>query len=148
MQGGENHLLARHVEEEARGEAFVRFMEGLYANIHALAESRDVRDNLAAVRAIDELIDVEFGEIATKIVKFGSSLRRLFESKTDRDVLVNASGALGHLAAAGGALTADVVEYQVTNSCLKSFFPILTDTCINYRSCHQVLANSNLCFMI
>lgn len=104
------------MEEEARdlgGEAFTRFMDGLYERIHVLAESNEVSDNLAAVRAIDELIDVQLGEIATKIAKFASYLRSIFESKTDSDVLVNASRALGHLAATGGALTADVVEYQV-----------------------------------
>jgi hypothetical protein len=116
VQEGSSQNLARHVEEEARdlgGEAFTRFMDSLYERIHALAESSEVSDNLAAVRAIDELIDVQLGEIATKIAKFASYLRSIFESKTDSDVLVNASKALGHLAATGGALTADVVEYQV-----------------------------------
>ncbi|KAG0576661.1 hypothetical protein KC19_5G097200 [Ceratodon purpureus] len=116
---GSSQNLAKHVEEEARdlgGESFTRFMDSLYEKIHALAESGDVSDNLAAVRAIDELIDVQLGEIATKIAKFASCLRNVFEHKKDSEVLINASRALGHLAATGGALTADVVEYQVKKS--------------------------------
>lgn len=116
LQGGSSQSLARYVEEETRdlgGEAFTRFMDSLYEKIHALAESNEVRDNLAAVRAIDELIDVQLGEISKKNAKFASYLRSIFESKADSGVLIHASRALGHLAAAGGALTADVVEYQV-----------------------------------
>lgn len=116
---GSSQNLAKHVEEEARdlgGESFTRFMDSLYEKIHALADSNDVNDNLCAVRAIDELIDVQLGEIATKIAKFASYLRIIFEHKKDNDVLIEASRALGHLAATGGALTADVVEYQVKKS--------------------------------
>lgn len=116
MQEGSSQNLASHVEEEARdlgGESFTRFMDSLYEKINALAESSDVSDNLAAVRAMDELIDVQLGEIATKISKFGACLRSIFENKKDSEVLIAASRALGHLAATGGALTADVVEYQV-----------------------------------
>lgn len=116
---GSSQNLAKHVEEEARdlgGEAFTRFMDNLYDKIQTLAESDEVRDNLACVRAIRELIDLQLGEIATKIAKFASNLRHIFEHKTDSEVLVNASRALGHLAATGGALTADVVEYQVKKS--------------------------------
>jgi FKBP12-rapamycin complex-associated protein len=120
LQEGSSQNLARHVEEEARdlgGESFTRFMDNLYEKIHALAESSDVSDNLAAVRAIDQLIDVQLGEIATKIAKFANCLRWIFDHKKDSEVLINASRALGHLAATGGALTADVVEYQVNFCC-------------------------------
>lgn len=108
--------LRDHVEEEARdltGEAFTRFMDALYDNIQALAESASVADNLGAVHAIDELIDMSLGENATKVARFASYLRRIFEEKGDPDTLAAASAALGHLAAAGGSLTADVVEFQV-----------------------------------
>lgn len=104
------------MEEEARdlgGEAFTRFMDSLYEKIHALVDSPEVSENQAAVRAIDELIDVQLGEIATKITKFASFLRTIFEYKQDDKTLITASRALGHLASAGGALTADVVEFQV-----------------------------------
>lgn len=118
MQEGSSQNLAKHVEEEARdlgGEAFTRFMDGLYEKIHALVDSPEVSENQAAVRAIDELIDVQLGEIATKITKFASFLRTIFEYKQDDKTLITASRALGHLASAGGALTADVVEFQVNS---------------------------------
>eukprot|EP00897_Mesotaenium_endlicherianum_P005918 jgi/Mesen1/5354/ME000267S04502 len=108
--------LREHVEEEARdlaGEAFTRFMDSLYDRLSALVESPAVIDNLGAVHAIDDLIDISLGENATKISRFASYLRHIFEHKTDADTLVAASAALGHLARAGGALTADVVEFQV-----------------------------------
>ena len=143
LQEGSSQNLARHVEEEARdlgGEAFMRFMDSLYERIHALVESNEVSDNLAAVRAINELIDVQLGEVATKIAKFASYLRIIFESKTDSEVLVNASRALGHLAATGGALTADVVEYQVNFSPLQLLLVALkTEVAI-----HRVGPSANL----
>lgn len=59
--------LRKHVEEEARdlsGEAFPRFMDHLYDRISGLLESNDIAENLGALRAIDELIDVALGESA------------------------------------------------------------------------------------
>ncbi|KAA8545737.1 hypothetical protein F0562_020812 [Nyssa sinensis] len=63
--------LRKHVEEEARdlnGEAFSRFMDLLYDRITGLLDSTDVAENLGALRAIDELIDVTLvlGHLARK----------------------------------------------------------------------------------
>ena len=131
--------LRKHLEEEARdlsGEAFSRFMDQLYERISSLIESSDVAENLGALRAIDELIDVALGENATKVSKFSSYMRYVFEVKRDPDILILASRVLGHLARAGGAMTADEVERQVccvlhiwysvvcffrSTNCLKSF---------------------------
>ncbi|KAM0864557.1 hypothetical protein ACQ4PT_043843 [Festuca glaucescens] len=107
--------LRKHVEEEARdlsGEAFLRFMDQLYDQIYALLQSSDVSENLLALRAIDALIDMPFGEGASKVSKFASFLRNVFEVKRDPEILVPASTVLGHLAKAGGAMTADEVERQ------------------------------------
>ncbi|CAK9144989.1 unnamed protein product [Ilex paraguariensis] len=109
----------RHVEEEARdlsGEAFSRFMDQLYDRITTLLESNDVSGNLGALRAIDELIDVALGENASKVSKFSSYMRTVFEVKRDPKILVLASEVLGHLARAGGAMTADEVERQLKNA--------------------------------
>lgn len=117
MQDGSASALKKHVEEEAReltGEAFSRFMDQLYDRISALLESNDVSENLGALRAIDELIDVPLGESAFKVSKFSSYLRTTFEGKRDREILILASRVLGHLARAGGAMTADEVERQVS----------------------------------
>ncbi|XP_058080505.1 serine/threonine-protein kinase TOR isoform X2 [Magnolia sinica] len=108
--------LRKHVEEEARdlsGEAFSRFMDQLYDRIFGLLESNDVAENLGALRAIDELIDVQLGESASKVSKFSNYMRIVFDVKRDPEILILASKVLGHLARAGGAMTADDVERQV-----------------------------------
>lgn len=115
-QDGATLALRKHVEEEARdlsGEAFFRFMDQLYERITNLLESSDVAENLGALRAIDELIDLKLGENASKISKFSNYMRTVFESKRDPEIIILASRVLGHLARAGGAMTADEVERQV-----------------------------------
>lgn len=116
VQEGTTLALRKHLEEEARdlsGEAFSRFMDQLYERISSLLESNEVAENLGALRAIDELIDVALGENASKVSKFSIYIRNVFEVKRDRDVLTLGSRVLGHLARAGGAMTADEVEFQV-----------------------------------
>ncbi|VFQ96023.1 unnamed protein product [Cuscuta campestris] len=111
--------LRRLVEEEARdlsGDAFSRFMDNLYERITVLLESNEVAENLGALRAINELIDVTIGENASKVAKFSNYMRNVFEVKRDTEILVLASQVLGHLARAGGAMTADEVECQVKNA--------------------------------
>ncbi|KAF3328854.1 Serine/threonine-protein kinase TOR [Carex littledalei] len=111
--------LRKHVEEEARelsGEAFSRFMDQLYEQIYNLLESSDTAENLLALRAIDALIDVPYGENASKVSKFSNYLRMVFEVKREPKMLVLASSVLGHLARAGGAMTADEVERQIKNA--------------------------------
>lgn len=113
---GAPSALKKHIEEAARdlnGEAFSRFMDQLYDRISTLLESNDVAENLGALRAIDELIDVALGENASKVSKFSNYIRNVFELKRDPEILVLASRVLGHLARAGGAMTADEVEHQV-----------------------------------
>ncbi|KAI3669407.1 hypothetical protein L6452_40642 [Arctium lappa] len=111
--------LRRHVEEEVHalsGEAFSRFMDQLYDRITSLLESNDVADNLGALRATDELIDLRLGESGTKVSKFSNYMRVVFDTKRDPEILILASKVLGHLARAGGAMTADEVECQVKNA--------------------------------
>ncbi|GER42126.1 serine/threonine protein kinase mTOR [Striga asiatica] len=108
--------LRRHVEEGARdlsGEAFSRFMDQLYDRITSLLESNDVSENLGALRAIDELIDVAIEENAVNVSKIATYMRTAFEAKREPETLVVASKVLGHLARAGGAMTADEVERLV-----------------------------------
>lgn len=88
-------------------------MDQLYDKISSLLESSDVAENLGALRAIDELIDVALGENGSKVSRFSSYMRTVFEAKRDPEILVHASRVLGHLARAGGAMTADEVERQV-----------------------------------
>ncbi|KAH7427560.1 hypothetical protein KP509_10G049200 [Ceratopteris richardii] len=109
-------LFRKHIEEEARGlggEGFTRFMDNLYNRINALVESNDVSENLGALRAVDELIDMKLGERASKLSRFAGYLRHIFEEKQDLEVLTKASNTLGRFAQAGGATMADEVERQV-----------------------------------
>ncbi|KAG9134054.1 hypothetical protein Leryth_004753 [Lithospermum erythrorhizon] len=113
---GASVALKRQVEEEARnlsGEALSRFMDQLYDRITGLLDSNNVAENLGALRAIDELIDLSLGENASKVSKFSHYIRSAFETKRDPEILILASRVLGHLARAGGAMTADEVEHQV-----------------------------------
>lgn len=116
---GATLLFRKHIEEEARdlgGEGFTRFMDNLYLRIQALIESAAETDNLGALRAIDELIDVKLGERASKLSCFAGYLLKVFEDKHDPEVLVAASKILGHFARAGGATMADEVERQVKHA--------------------------------
>ncbi|KAK2968912.1 hypothetical protein RJ640_018604 [Escallonia rubra] len=136
-QDGAALSLRRRVEEEARdlsGEAFSRFMDLLYDRITTLLESSDVAENLGALRAIDELVDLTLGESASKFSRFSDYIRTVFEAKRDPEILILASKVLGHLARAGGAMTADEVERQV-----KSALEWLCGERVEYRRFAAVL---------
>ncbi|PHT30544.1 Serine/threonine-protein kinase TOR [Capsicum baccatum] len=108
--------LRRLVEEEARdlsGDAFARSMDYLYERITTFLDSNEVSENLGALRAIYELINVTISENASNVEKFSNYMRAAFETKCDPEILVLASKVLGHLARSGGAMTADKVERQV-----------------------------------
>ncbi|KAK4476961.1 hypothetical protein RD792_016131 [Penstemon davidsonii] len=113
---GAASALRRHIEERARdlsGEAFSRFTDKLYDRITSLIESNEVAENLGALRAIDELIDVGIGENAVTVAKIANYMRTASEAKRDPETLVVASKVLGHLARAGGAMTAEEVDWLV-----------------------------------
>ncbi|KAK6945935.1 Phosphatidylinositol 3-/4-kinase, catalytic domain [Dillenia turbinata] len=108
--------LRKHLEEEARdlsGEMFSRFMDQVYDRISNLLESNDFAENLGALRAVDELIDLALGESASKVSRFSNYIRTVFDVKREPEILVLASRVLGHLARSGGAMTAEEVEHQV-----------------------------------
>ncbi|PHT27679.1 Serine/threonine-protein kinase TOR [Capsicum baccatum] len=108
--------LRRLVEEEARdlsGEGFARFMDQRYELITTFLDSNEVSENLGALRAIGELIDVTISENASKVAKFSNYMSAAFETKHDPKILVLASKVLGHLDRSGGSMTADEVERQV-----------------------------------
>ena len=55
------------------------------------------------------------GENPAKIVNFAGYLRNVFRTDTDPTTLEVAAATLGHLVQTGGALTADVVEFEVSS---------------------------------
>ncbi|PHT30579.1 Serine/threonine-protein kinase TOR [Capsicum baccatum] len=104
------------VEEEARdlsGEDFAHFMDHLYDRITTFLNCNEVPENMGALRAIYELMDVTISENASKVAKFSNYMRAAFETKRDPKILVLSSKFLDHLARSGGAMTADEVERQV-----------------------------------
>ncbi|PHT56278.1 Serine/threonine-protein kinase TOR [Capsicum baccatum] len=88
-------------------------MDHLYEVITTFLDSNEVSENLGALRAIDELIDVTISENASKVAKFSNYMSAAFETKRDPEILVLASKFIGHLDRSGGAMTADKVECQV-----------------------------------
>eukprot|EP00736_Rhodelphis_marinus_P007859 Rmarinus@m.12108 len=117
LRAGKN--LRGYVEEEARamsGEEFTRFMNDLNRKIFDLVHSSEAHDRMGGLIAIDELIDLDCEENATKITRFANYLRMILPNAHDRATLERASRALGHLARAGGTLTADFVEFEVKRS--------------------------------
>jgi FKBP12-rapamycin complex-associated protein len=65
-----------------------------------------------AAVAMDGLVDVECEESSTFITRFANYLRQLLPCN-DVATMIMASKVLGHLAQAGGTLTADFVEFEV-----------------------------------
>ncbi|PHT30549.1 hypothetical protein CQW23_29854 [Capsicum baccatum] len=70
-------------------------------------------ENLGALRANYELIDVTISENASKVAKSSNYMHAAFETKRDPEILVLASKDLGHLARSGGAMTTYEVKRQV-----------------------------------
>ncbi|PHT27685.1 hypothetical protein CQW23_32735 [Capsicum baccatum] len=104
------------VKEEAHdlsGEAFARFMDHLYELITTFLDSNEVSENLGALRAINELLDVTISENASKVAKLSNYMSVAFETKCYPEILVLASKVIGQLDRSGGAMTADEVERQV-----------------------------------
>ena len=63
---------------------------------------------------MDDLIDIPVKENEYKIIRFANFLRGVFAQVTvDTSTLRHAARALGHLARAGGPMTADFVEFEV-----------------------------------
>ncbi|PHT56291.1 hypothetical protein CQW23_04777 [Capsicum baccatum] len=112
--------LRRLVEEEARdlsGEAFARFMDHLYELITTFLDSNDVSENLGALRAIDELIDVTISENASKVEKFSNFMSAAFETKRDPEILVLASKFLSHLDRSCSEMATDEVKVALEWLC-------------------------------
>ncbi|CEM08834.1 unnamed protein product [Vitrella brassicaformis CCMP3155] len=118
-----------HVEAEAKemsGGTFTKFMADLNKRIYDLVSSPHQEDKIGGIMAIDELIDVQCDENETKIIRFSNYLRMIFQQCSsgplEHSILPRATRALGHLARAGGTMTADFVEFELRRSleCLQS----------------------------
>ena len=103
------------VSRELTGDSFTRFMNDINRRIFELIHSPEVQDKIGGILAIEYLVDFDGEENATKITRFANYLRSVLPG-TDAQLCLLASRALGKLAAAGGALTVDFVEFEVKRS--------------------------------
>ena len=107
-------LAPSYVETEARElgtEDFGKFMNEVYRRVSDLVNSGDRMEKVAGVLAIDELLDVDCEENASKVSRLQNFLRILLPS-TDVAVARLAAACMGRLACVGGTLTADLVDIQ------------------------------------
>ncbi|GAM22047.1 hypothetical protein SAMD00019534_052220 [Acytostelium subglobosum LB1] len=100
---------------EMSNESFTRFMGDVNNILFELVNSNSISDKIGGIMAIDELIDVDYDENASKVTKFANYLR-IGLSTNDLTVMLMASKALGRLARSSGTLTADIVEFEVTRA--------------------------------
>ncbi|EGC32838.1 protein kinase, atypical group [Dictyostelium purpureum] len=96
-------------------ENFGKFMKNVNDLIFELLNSSGIPEKIGGIMAIDELIDVDYDENATKITKLANYLR-IGLGFNDFTVMLMASKALGRLARSNGTLTAECVEFEVTRA--------------------------------
>ena len=141
----DDSALRDHVETESRGAnptVFAKFSRDVHARVQALMTSDDVDKKLGGLRAIDQLIEIEFGEDVEKVKMFAdyllnimtSSFQQPLESMDESGIttadaslsddpvwigertaeLVELTSAvLGRLVLHSGALTTEIVDSQV-----------------------------------
>ncbi|KYQ91695.1 protein kinase [Tieghemostelium lacteum] len=100
---------------EMTNENFTKFMQDVNNLIFELVNSSGVNEKIGGIMAIDELIDVDYDENATKITRLANYLR-IGLCSNDYTVMLMASRALGRLARSSGTLTAECVEFEVTRA--------------------------------
>ena len=94
-----------------------RFSE-YYTNVNfrisqLVVQSIDTAEKLGGILAIEQLITFDGDDAAQKTTQFSNYLKSALRSN-DNAVLIFAARALGHLATPGGALTAELVEAEVS----------------------------------
>ena len=80
-----------------------------------VVQSNDTTEKIGGILAIDALISFDGDDAAQKTTRFSGYLRSALRSN-DNTVLVFAARALGRLAIPGGALTAELVEAEVSSA--------------------------------
>ena len=80
-----------------------------------VVQSNDTSEKIGGILAIEQLISFDGDDAAQKTTRFSSYLRAALRSN-DNTVLIFAARALGHLAVPGGALTAELVEAEVSSA--------------------------------
>lgn len=144
--------LRAHVEREARsmfGQRLTDYMDDLNKLILQHVHSSTTNDKLAGIAAIDELINVESDENATKINRFAEMLRMCLPH-TEAVVMDKAARALGHLARAGGTLALDFVEFEVRRALgwLREVPPHMPRRQASVLMCRELALNAPTLFYV
>lgn len=98
---------------------FLRKLMGkMISKIFDLINGTLVQERLCGVVLIEHLVDVQYEENESKIIKFANYLRMVVKhpfplSNPDRTILIEAAKATGQLARSSGTLAADFIEYEV-----------------------------------
>eukprot|EP01132_Coremiostelium_polycephalum_P002833 gene2833-3519_t len=110
-----NYVISQ--SREITNENFTKFMQDVNNLIFELVNSSGVPEKIGGILAIDELIDVDYDENATKITRLATYLRTGLTSN-DFTVMYMASKSLGRLVrtSSTGTLTAECVEFEVTRA--------------------------------
>ena len=89
------------------------FLAELHRGLSLMLTASGAHERAGAVAAIDALMEVETEENAARLPRFAGYLRTVLQhAGNDAETLEAACAALGHLARAGGALTADFVDAE------------------------------------
>lgn len=144
--------LRAHVEREARsmfGQRLTDYMADLNKLLLEHVKSSTTNDKLAGIAAIDELIDVDSDENATKINRFAEMLRMCLPH-TEAVVMDKAARALGHLARAGGTLALDFVEFEVRRALgwLREVPPHMPRRQASVLMCRELALNAPTLFYV
>ncbi|GMH23690.1 hypothetical protein Nepgr_025533 [Nepenthes gracilis] len=124
------YLCTRGTPKEGAYIALKRYIDDEAHDLNALVESSDADKNLRPLRAIDELIELVLGERASRASRFYNYIRTVSGSKFDHKIIIFAKIVSGHLARAGGSMTADEVEHQVALPADRMLVKAMVVTCI------------------
>lgn len=95
---------------------FQEYYTTVNGKISALVvQSNDTTEKISGILAIEQLIGFDGDDPAQKTTRFSNFLKAALRSN-DNTVLLYAARALGHLAVPGGALTAELVEAEISSA--------------------------------
>ena len=95
---------------------FQEYYTAVNSKISALVvQSNDTTEKISGILAIEQLISFDGDDAAQKTTRFSNFLKAALRSN-DNTVLVYAARALGRLAVPGGALTAELVEAEISSA--------------------------------
>lgn len=95
---------------------FQEYYTAVNTKISALVvQSNDTTEKISGILAIEQLITFDGDDAAQKTTRFSNFLKAALRSN-DNTVLVYAARAMGRLAVPGGALTAELVEAEVSSA--------------------------------